>query len=42
MVVNGTGTMWEDRLKDDKQDVANMDKDDFLDRLIESRTVEGS
>lgn len=49
---NGTGgstmnekeitTNWEDRFIDDKQEVANMDKDDFMNLLMESRIIQAS
>ena len=35
-------TKWEDRFTDDKQEVANMDKDDFLNLLMESRIIQAS
>ncbi len=35
-------TNWEDRFIDDKQEVANMDKDDFLNLLMESRIIQAS
>ena len=33
---------WEDRFTEDKEEVANMDKDDFLNLLIESRIIQAS
>lgn len=33
---------WEDRFTEEKQEVANMDKDDFLNLLIESRIIQAS
>ena len=35
-------TKWEDRFTEDKEEVANMDKDDFLNLLIESRIIQAS
>ena len=35
-------TKWEDRFIEDKQEVANMDKDDFLNLLMESRIIQAS
>lgn len=35
-------TKWEDRFTEEKQEVANMDKDDFLNLLIESRIIQAS
>lgn len=35
-------TKWEDRFTGEKQEVANMDKDDFLDLLMESRIIQAS
>ena len=35
-------TKWEDRFTEEKQEVANMDKDDFLNLLIESRIIQTS
>ena len=32
----------EDRFNEDKQEVANMDKDDFLNLLMESRIIQAS
>ena len=33
---------WEDRFTEDKEEVANMDKDDFLNLLMESRIIQAS
>ena len=33
---------WEDRFTEDKEEVANMDKDDFLILLMESRIIQAS
>ena len=33
---------WEDRFTEEKQEVANMDKDDFLNLLVESRIIQAS
>ena len=35
-------TEWEDRFNEDKLEVANMDRDDFLNMLIESRIIQAS
>ena len=35
-------TKWEDRFTEDKEEVANMDKDDFLILLMESRIIQAS
>ncbi len=35
-------TKWEDRFTEDKEEVANMDKDDFLNLLVESRIIQAS
>ena len=35
-------TKWEDRFTQEKEEVANMDKDDFLNLLIESRIIQAS
>ena len=35
-------TKWEDRFTEKKQEVANMDKDDFLNLLMESRIIQSS
>ena len=35
-------TKWEDRFTEDKEEVANMDKDDFLNLLMESRILQAS
>ena len=35
-------TNWEDRFTEDKDEVANMDKDDFLNLLMESRIIQAS
>lgn len=37
---NEKNTKWEDRFTDDKQEIANMDKDDFLNLLMESRIIQ--
>lgn len=39
---NEKNTEWEDHFTDDKQQVANMDKDDFLNLLMESRIIQAS
>ena len=39
---NESITKWEDRFTKDKEEVANMDKDDFLNLLIESRIIQAS
>ena len=39
---NEKTTKWEDRFSDGKQEVANMDKDDFLNLLMESRIIQAS
>ena len=39
---NENVTKWEDRFTEEKQEVANMDKDDFLNLLIESRIIQAS
>ena len=36
---NESITKWEDRFTEDKEEVANMDKDDFLNLLMESRII---
>ena len=33
---------WEDRFTEDKQEVANMDRDDFINLLVESRIIQAS
>lgn len=33
---------WEDRFTEEKQEIANMDRDDFLDLLMESRIIQAS
>ena len=33
---------WEDRFAEEKQEVANMDRDDFLYLLMESRIIQAS
>jgi len=35
-------TKWEDRFTEDKEEVANMDKDGFLNLLMESRIIQAS
>lgn len=35
-------TRWEDRFTEEKQEVVNMDKDDFLNLLMESRIIQAS
>lgn len=35
-------TKWEDRFTEDKEEVANMDKEDFLNLLMESRIIQAS
>ena len=35
-------TKWEDHFTEDKEEIANMDKDDFLNLLIESRIIQAS
>ena len=35
-------TKWEDRFTEEKQEVANMDMDDFLNLLMESRIIEAA
>ena len=39
---NESITKWEDRFTEDKVEVANMDKDDFLNLLMESRIIQAS
>ena len=39
---NESITKWEDRFTEDKEEVANMDKDDFLNLLMESRNIQAS
>ena len=39
---NENTTKWEDRYTEDKEEVANMDKDDFLNLLMESRIIQAS
>ena len=39
---NESITKWEDRFTEDKEEVANMDKDDFLNLLMESRIIRHS
>ena len=39
---NESITKWEDRFTEDKEEVANMDKDDFLNLLMESRIMQAS
>lgn len=35
-------TQWEDRFTEDKEEVANMDKDNLLNLLMESRIIQAS
>ena len=35
-------TKWEERFTEEKQEVANMDKDDYLNLLMESRIIQAS
>ena len=35
-------TKWEDRFTEDKEEVANMDRDDFMNLLMESRIIQAS
>lgn len=39
---NESITKWEDRFTEDKEEVANMDKDDFLNLLREGRIIQAS
>lgn len=39
---NESITKWEDRFSEDKEEVANMDKDDYLNLLMESRIIQAS
>ena len=39
---NDSITKWEDRFTEDKEEVANMNKDDFLNLLMESRIIQAS
>ena len=39
---NESMTKWEDRFTEDKEEVANMDKDDFMNLLMESRIIQAS
>ena len=39
---NETITKWEDRFTEEKEEVANMDKDDCMNLLIESRIIQAS
>ena len=39
---NESITKWEDRFTEDKEEVANMDIDDFLNLLMESRIIQAS
>jgi len=39
---NESITKWEDRFTEDKEEVANMDKDDYLNLLMESRIIQAS
>jgi len=39
---NESITKWEDRFTEDKEEVANKDKDDFLNLLMESRIIQAS
>jgi len=35
-------TMWEDRFTEDREEVANMDNEDCLNLLMESRIIQAS
>ena len=37
-----TITKWEDRFTEEKEEIANMDKDDFMNLLMESRIIQAS
>ena len=39
---NETITKWEDRFTEEKEEIANMDKDDFMNLLMESRIIHAS
>ena len=39
---NETITKWEDRFTEEKDEIANMDKDDFMNLLMESRIIQVS
>ena len=39
---NESITKWEDRFTEDKEEVANMNRDDFLNLLMESRIIQAS
>ena len=39
---NETITKWEDRFTEEKDEIANMDKDDFMNLLMESRIIQAS
>ena len=39
---NETITKWEDRFTEEKEEIANMDKDDFMNLLMESRIIQAS
>ena len=39
---NENTTKWEERFTKEKEEVANMDKDDFLNLLVESRIIQAS
>ena len=39
---NESITKWEDRFTEDKEEVANMNRDDFLILLMESRIIQAS
>ena len=39
---NETITKWEDRFSEEKEEIANMDRDDFLNLLMESRIIQVS
>ena len=39
---NESITKWDDRFTEDKEEVANMNKDDFLNLLMESRIIQAS
>lgn len=42
MYDNENITKWEERFTEEKEEIANMDKDDFLNLLIESRIIHAS
>ena len=39
---NESITKWEDHFTEDKEEVANMNRDDFLNLLMESRIIQAS